>query len=141
MTPFVFLDTFKFYNAKPGPVTTLLTLVYPFEENVWRFSVASLIFATFASMLIRYKTTITKFRMLQLVLAPLVSDSSSTREQVLVHKNWYGFVVLFIWFMCGLLLSQAYTSNLLASLTVVTTDKADNTFQVKYQDSTFIFMW
>ncbi len=124
-----------FYNAKPGPVTSFLTLVYPFEKQVWLFSILSFIFVFMASMLIKVKTNVATFRIFQIILSPLLSDSSAIKRQQngSVHKNWYGYAVLFIWCMCGLLLSMSYTSNLLASLTVVRTEKTDDTFEVHDQ--------
>ncbi len=111
-------------------MTRLLTLVYPFNERVWELMLVTTCFAFIAIYLINLKAPITIFDSFQLLISSIISDSVSPKMKAM-HNNWYGGIVLTIWFMCGFLLLSAYSSNLLASLMVVKMTKADNTFAVK----------
>ncbi len=125
----MFFERFMFYNISPGPVTTLLTLVYPFGGYVWLWLGVTFVFALVAIYLINLKSPLSNFNVLQIVLCPILSEPLTSIVDK-SRKNWYGLLVLAIWPITGLLLSTAYSSNLLANLTVVEREKADNTFEV-----------
>ncbi len=129
-THFTFMETYKFFNRKPGPVTPILTLAYPFNGVVWAYVLASFTFVLAAIYLINLKRSLDLFSTVHVVLSCIVSDSLPSHLLSLLKGSWYGCVVLIIWFMCGLLLSAAYSSNLLASLLVVEMEVPDDTIQV-----------
>ncbi len=129
---YTFHEEYMFYNRKPGPVTPLLTLAYPFNGVVWIWVLSSFMFAALAIYLINIKSPISKFHTFQILLSIIVSDTLSDQLLAPLKKNWYGATVLVLWFLCGLLLSASYSSNLLASLLVVEKTRPDNTIKVTY---------
>ncbi len=130
MTHYSSFEVFLFFNVRPGPVTTLLTLIYPFNGQVWLLTLCGILLALPAIFLINIKTPVTPFHCVQIVISSIVSDSMSPGIMRKLHKNWYGSIVLTIWFLGGFLLLSAYSSNLLASLMVVKKSKPDDTFEV-----------
>ncbi len=97
---------------------------------LWLWVLIVFVFATLAIYLVNLKVPLSKFHAVQIALSTIVSDT--LRERVLrpLKKTWYGYIVIMIWFMCGFLLSAAYSSNLLASLLVLEMKQPDNTFEV-----------
>ncbi len=122
--------TFKFMNMKPGPVTQLLTLTYPFDSQTWSMSILSCIFAFFAIFLANFSlnSVVTAFQAVSFSLSPVLREPMPANMDNIGH-HWYTRVVLNIWFLSGILLSYAYSCNLLANLVSVSTEKPVDTFQ------------
>ncbi len=126
----MFTMTFILSNKKPGPVTQLMTLIYPFEAKTWTMFIISCAF-TYAAILLaklNINSNVTSFQALSLSLSPVLREPMPTGTSYFWH-HWYSKVVLNIWFLCGILLSYAYTCNLLANLVSVETEKPVDTFQ------------
>ncbi len=128
----MFTRTFRFYNRIPDKVTPMLTLAYPFDAAVWRFLVLSvfLIFLTVFMFNIVHDDdkAISIYDSCLIAISPMLGDSMPHHWNS-VRSSWYGFTFLFIWLLSGLLLSMAYSSNLLANLISVESKKADDTFE------------
>ncbi len=107
----------------------MLTLFYPFNGVVWAWSTSAIFFVFLAVYLINLKTHIDIFRAIELVVSPILRAVGADKN-LTFHKSWYGYVTLYVWSLCAILISFAYTSNLLANLTVVEMSKPDNTFEV-----------
>ncbi len=111
----------------------MLTLFYPFNGIVWACSVSAFLFVFLALYLNNLRTHISMFRAMELVVSPLLREVGA-KKNLTFHKSWYGYVVFYVWSICAILISFAYTSNLLANLTVVERSKPDNTFEVLYHN-------
>ncbi len=129
----MFLRSFIFYNRKPGSVTRLLTLTYPFSGRTW-LAFLSTILAVIMTMLLtnlqlrRRGQELTLHQAVVVSISPLLSDGVP-RHWEHVWRSRYGFLVLLVWLPGGLLLSSAYTSNLLANLISVESEQTVDTFQ------------
>ncbi len=96
---------------------------------MWAWSVGAFLFVVLAVYLINLETYISMFRSIELVVSPLLREFGAMKNGTLHNSCWYGYVTLYMWSLCAILISFAYTSNLLAHLTVVEKSKADNTFE------------
>ncbi len=119
-----------FSNKKPGPVTPLLTLKYPFDYATWTMFYVSCVYVYLAILLFKIVLNgrVTGFQALSLSLSPVLRQSS-LRTGGELWNHWYSKTVLNVWFLCGILLSYAYTCNLLANLISAESEKPVNTFQ------------
>ena len=69
-----------------------------------------------------------------------VSEGVSPKWKHLRLQNRHGLALLFLWLPCGTLLSAAFTSNLLASLVAVETERPVDTFEQLVQRGEMIAM-
>ncbi len=79
---------------------------------------------------------------LKIAVTPLlsVSEGVSPKWKHLRLQNRHGLALLFLWLPCGTLLSAAFTSNLLASLVAVETERPVDTFEQLVQRGEMIAM-
>ncbi len=124
---------FKFHNRKPGKVTKLLTLTYPFDISTWAWvltsSLTTFVAIYLAKVMKKYNMSV--YKSFTLTFSPLLKEAFPNEWISLWaqgHSRYLQFL-LFVWLPCGFLLSAAYTSNLKANLIAVSKEDTVDTLQ------------
>ncbi len=131
----VFHRPFRMYNRIPQDRTPLLTILYPFEFETWVAFASSIIVLVLSlvappriSILIPKEKRLSWYQSMVIAVAPMLSDGLPRHWRNL-FKSHYNIGILSVWLPCGLLLSFAYSSNLLANLVSVEKEEAVDTFE------------